>query len=91
MDDVQPSDSAPREEMDEESADVHHVHIHSTTVKHETRFWHDAWPVVHIVRESNTAYTMCHRWISVLVENGVQRLGYTDAAPNCLLCLVIER
>lgn len=67
------------------------VHIDSTTVTAPGPYWHDEFDVVHVVREINPNYTMCHKWVRVLVLHNMQIEGYIDATPNCLLCMVIER
>ncbi len=50
-------------------------------------YWFDEWGIIHIIREHNTGYTMCHRWIPMVMSV----TGYTEKAPNCLWCLTIER
>jgi len=91
MDDVQLCNSSPREEVDEEGADVSRVRIAATTVKAPGPYWHDEFGIVHLVRVANPNYTMCHRFTVVTVMESGQITGYTDATPNCLLCVVIIR
>jgi hypothetical protein len=82
---------AQREEVDDEGTDVPHVHITATTVMAPGPYWRDEYDIVHLVREVNPNYTMCHRYVSVRIIHGVDVQVYTDATPNCILCMVIER
>lgn len=59
------------------------MRVHVATVKLSTEQWHDEFNVVHVMRSLNASYTMCHKWVRIK--------GYTEDAPNCLLCITIER
>ncbi len=55
--------------------------------------WRDKEGVVHIIRVMQRSHAMCHKWVQPdEISHGIPVFrGLTDDAPNCLVCITMNR